>query len=112
MKFSIFMMPLHHPTENPSLAFDRDISLIHYAEELGFDEFFIGEHHSGGWETIRRRKWPWQRRRRSRIELVRLGTSVISVPFHYPFGGIPGKQSFRIIKSRSVSRPSPIAPYC
>ena len=52
MKFSIFMMPLHHPTENPSLAFDRDISLIHYAEELGYDEFFIGEHHSGGWETM------------------------------------------------------------
>jgi limonene 1,2-monooxygenase len=52
MKFSIFIMPLHHPTENPWLAFDRDISLIHYAEELGYDEFFIGEHHSGGWETM------------------------------------------------------------
>ena len=52
MKFSIFMMPLHHPTENPSLAFDRDISLIEYADELGYDEFFIGEHHSGGWETM------------------------------------------------------------
>ena len=40
MKFSIFMMPLHYPTENPSLAFDRDISLIQYADELGYDEFF------------------------------------------------------------------------
>ncbi|MBM4297045.1 MAG: LLM class flavin-dependent oxidoreductase [Deltaproteobacteria bacterium] len=53
MKFSIFMMPLHYPNENPSLAFDRDIALIHLADELGFDECFIGEHHSGGWETIR-----------------------------------------------------------
>ena len=52
MKFSIFMMPLHHPTENPSLAFDRDIALIEYADELDYDEFFIGEHHSGGWETM------------------------------------------------------------
>ena len=52
MKFSLFMMPLHHPTENPSLAFDRDISLIHLADELGYDECFIGEHHSGGWETM------------------------------------------------------------
>ena len=34
MKFSLFMMPLHHPTESPSLAFDRDISLIHLADEL------------------------------------------------------------------------------
>src|SRR5215471_1944896 len=52
MKFSFFMMPLHHPSENPALAFDRDISLIHYADALDFDEFFIGEHHSGGWETM------------------------------------------------------------
>ena len=35
MKFSIFMMPLHHPTENPSLAFDRDILLIQYAADSG-----------------------------------------------------------------------------
>lgn len=46
MKFSLFMMPLHHPTENPSLAFDRDIELIRYADDLGYDECFIGEHHS------------------------------------------------------------------
>ncbi len=52
MKFSFFMMPIHHPSENPALAFDRDISMIHHADALDFDEFFIGEHHSGGWETI------------------------------------------------------------
>ena len=52
MKFSFFMMPVHHPSENPALAFQRDISFIHLADELGFDEFFIGEHHSGGWETM------------------------------------------------------------
>src|SRR6266481_2144920 len=52
MKFSFFMMPLHQPSENPALAFDRDIALIHYADALDFDEFFIGEHHSGGWETM------------------------------------------------------------
>ena len=47
MKLSIFMMPLHHPTENPSLAFDRDIDLIRYAGALAFDEFFVGECHIG-----------------------------------------------------------------
>ena len=65
--FSIFMMPLHYPTENPSLAFDRDIDLIRYAEELGFDEFFIGEHHSGGSETVPARRWRWPKPRRGRI---------------------------------------------
>jgi len=52
MKFSLFMMPCHHPKDNPALAFQRDIGLIHLADELGFDEAFIGEHHSGGWETM------------------------------------------------------------
>src|SRR5438093_12820126 len=48
MKFSIFMMPLHQPSENHALAFDRDISLIHLADELAFDAFFIAKIQSGG----------------------------------------------------------------
>jgi limonene 1,2-monooxygenase len=84
MKFSIFMMPLHYPTENPSLAFDRDISLIHYAEELGYDEFFIGEHHSGGWETMPAPEMVLAKAS-AQAHRIRLGTSVISAPFHHPF---------------------------
>src|SRR5437667_11119943 len=84
MKFSIFMMPLHHPTENPSLAFDRDISLIHYAEELGYDEFFIGEHHTGGWETMPAPEMVLAKAS-ARAHRIRLGTSVLSLPFHHPF---------------------------
>ena len=84
MKFSIFMMPLHHPTENPSLAFDRDISLIHYADELGYDEFFIGEHHSGGWETMPAPEMVLAKAS-AQAHRIRLGTSVISAPFHHPF---------------------------
>ena len=52
MKFGFFMMPLHHPSENPTLAFERDLDFIEYVDHLGFDECFIGEHHSAGWETI------------------------------------------------------------
>jgi limonene 1,2-monooxygenase len=84
MKFSVFMMPLHHPTENPSLAFERDISLIHLADELGFDEFFIGEHHSGGWETMPAPEMALAKAS-AHAHRIRLGTSVISAPFHHPF---------------------------
>ncbi len=84
MKFSIFMMPLHYPTENPSLAFDRDIALIHYADELGYDEFFIGEHHSGGWETMPAPEMVLAKAS-AQAHRIRLGTSVISAPFHHPF---------------------------
>lgn len=84
MKFSIFMMPLHHPTENPSLAFERDIELIRYCDELGYDEFFIGEHHSGGWETMPAPEMALAKAS-AHAHRIRLGTSVISVPFHHPF---------------------------
>ncbi len=84
MKFSFFMMPLHHPSENPALAFDRDISLIHLADELDFDEFFIGEHHSGGWETMPAPEMALAKAS-AHAHRIRLGTSVISVPFHHPF---------------------------
>jgi len=83
MKFSIFMMPLHHPTENPSLAFDRDIALIQYADELGYDEFFIGEHHSGGWETMPAPEMALAKAS-ARALLIRLGTLVSSAPLDPP----------------------------
>jgi limonene 1,2-monooxygenase len=84
MKFSLFMMPLHYPTENPSLAFDRDIALIQLADDLGYDEFFIGEHHSGGWETMPAPEMALAKAS-ALAHRIRLGTSVISVPFHHPF---------------------------
>jgi limonene 1,2-monooxygenase len=84
MKFSFFMMPLHQPTENPALAFDRDIALIHYADALDFDEFFIGEHHSGGWETMPAPEMALAKAA-AHAQRIRLGTSVISLPFHHPF---------------------------
>ncbi|MEC4669407.1 MAG: LLM class flavin-dependent oxidoreductase [Nitrospirota bacterium] len=84
MKFSFFMMPIHHPSENPALAFDRDISMIHHADALDFDEFFIGEHHSGGWETMPAPEMALAKAS-AHAHRIRLGTSVVSLPFHHPF---------------------------
>ena len=52
MKFGLFMMPSHSIRENPTLAFERDLKLVEYIESLGFDEYWVGEHHTGGWENI------------------------------------------------------------
>lgn len=84
MKFSFFMMPVHHPKENPALTFQRDIGLIHLADELGFDEFMIGEHHSGGWETM---PVPEMALAMAAVNAkrIRLGTSVVNLPYHHPF---------------------------
>ena len=84
MKFSFFMMPCHDPRENPTLAFQRDIGLVHLADRLGFDEFFIGEHHSGGWETMPAPEMALAMAA-ANAHRIRLGTSVFSAPFHHPF---------------------------
>ena len=84
MKFSFFMMPVHHPSESPHLAFQRDISFVHLADELGYDEFFIGEHHSGGWETMPAPEMALSMAA-AKAHRIKLGTSVINLPFHHPF---------------------------
>mgnify|MGYP003669889308 FL=1 len=84
MKFSFFMMPTHHPSENPTLAFHRDIDLIPYVESLGYDSFHIGEHHSGGWETMPSPEMALSMAA-AKTARIRLGTSVVNLPFHHPF---------------------------
>lgn len=84
MKYAFFMMPLHLPTENPALAFQRDIDLINLADDLGYDEFFIGEHHSAGWETIASPEMVLAKASAS-AATIKLGTAVTSLPFHHPF---------------------------
>ncbi len=84
MKFSFFMMPIHQPSESPALAFQRDIGFIHQADALGFDEFMIGEHHSGGWETMPAPEMALAMAA-AKAPRIRLGTSVVNAPYHHPF---------------------------
>ena len=84
MKFAFFMMPLHLATESPSLAFDRDLDILQYAEELGYDEFFVGEHHTAAWENIPAPDM-FLAKASGLTSVIKLGTSVISAPFHPPF---------------------------
>src|SRR5437879_13700853 len=52
MKFGIFLAPFHRIGENPTLALGRDMELIEWLDYLGYDEVWVGEHHSAGWELI------------------------------------------------------------
>ena len=52
MKFGIFLAPFHRVGENPTLALARDMELLEWLDHLGYDEAWIGEHHSAGYETI------------------------------------------------------------
>ena len=52
LTFGIFLAPFHRRGDNPTLAIARDIEMIEWLDRLGYDEAWIGEHHSAGWEII------------------------------------------------------------
>ena len=53
MRFGIFLAPFHRIGENPTLALTRDMELIEWLDYLGYDEVWVGEHHSAGFEIIK-----------------------------------------------------------
>jgi len=84
MKFGVFMAPFHRVGENPTLALERDLELLQWLDTLGFDEAYIGEHHSAGWETIASPEL-FMATAAERTRHIRLGTGVTSLPYHHPF---------------------------
>jgi alkanesulfonate monooxygenase SsuD/methylene tetrahydromethanopterin reductase-like flavin-dependent oxidoreductase (luciferase family) len=50
--YGMFIMPFHAPDKPLAQGYDEDLELIIRAEELGFKEFWIGEHHTMKYETI------------------------------------------------------------
>ncbi len=84
LKFGIFMAPFHRIGENPTLALERDLDLIDYLDKLGFDEAWIGEHHSAGWEIIASPE-VMIAAASQRTRTIKLGTGVSSLPYHHPF---------------------------
>jgi limonene 1,2-monooxygenase len=83
MKFGIFMGPFHRVGENPTLAIDRDLELVQWLDYLGFDEAWIGEHHSAGWEIISSPEI-FIAAAAERTRYIKLGTGVVSLPYHHP----------------------------
>lgn len=83
MKFGIFLAPFHPLGENPTLALERDFELIERLEALGFDEAWVGEHHSAGWETIASPE-VFIGMAAARTKRIKLGTGVVSLPYHHP----------------------------
>ena len=83
LRFGYFIAPFHRAGTNPTLALRRDLEFVEHLDALGFDEAWIGEHHSAGTELIaspeifiaaaaERTKW------------IKLCTGVISLAYHNP----------------------------
>ena len=84
LKFGIFMPPMHPTREDPTLSIERDMQLIEWLDMLGYDEAWIGEHHSGGWEIIGSPE-VFIAAASQHTKTIKFGTGVNSIPYHNIF---------------------------
>lgn len=83
LRFGIFLAPFHPAGQNPTLAIERDMELIVRLDQLGYDEAWIGEHHSAGFEIIASPE-VFIGAVSQRTRHIKLGTGVSSLPYHHP----------------------------
>jgi len=83
LRFGIFLAPFHPAGQNPTLAIEHDLQLIEHLDRLGYDEAWIGEHHSAGLEIIASPE-VFIAAAAQRTRHIRLGTGVSSLPYHHP----------------------------
>lgn len=83
LRFGIFLAPFQPAGQNPTLALERDLELIVRLDQLGYDEAWVGEHHSGGFEIIASPE-VFISAAAQRTSHIRLGTGVSSLPYHHP----------------------------
>ena len=83
MRFGSFIAPFHPPDHNPTLSLEWNLELIEHMDRLGFDEAWIGEHHSAGSEIIASPEI-FIASAAARTNHIKLGTGVVSLPYHNP----------------------------
>ena len=79
----MFMMPLHPPERDRTSCLEEDVELVKLCDRLGFEEAWIGQHHTLPWEPIPSNDVfigyciPV-------TERIRFGTGVTITPIHHP----------------------------
>ena len=83
MKIGTFMMPLHPPSRIPHETLKEDQEAIILADQLGFDEAFVGEHVTDLAENVTSCMM-FLASVASATKNIKLGTGTINVPNSHP----------------------------
>ncbi len=84
LRAGVFLPPFHPNDEDPLLCMERDFELMQWLDKHNYAEAWIGEHHSGGYEIYGQPEL-FIATAAERTRHIRLGTGVISLPYHHPF---------------------------
>ncbi len=83
MNFGLFMMPVHHPEKGLSRTIKEDMDTIIYADELGFEEAWVGEHFTIQWENLPAPDL-FIAKTLGLTKNIKLGTGVVLLQLHDP----------------------------
>jgi limonene 1,2-monooxygenase len=83
MRNGIFLAPFHPLDRDPTEALRRDLELIEALDRFGYEEAWVGEHHSAGFEIISSPEL-FIAAAAERTQRIKLGTGVVSLPYHNP----------------------------
>src|SRR5690554_2994659 len=83
MKLGMFAMPLHPPSRSIAETLAEDADKVIYADQLGFEEFWVGEHMSCTTEPISA-PLMFLASLIHRTRQIKFGTGVIALPNHHP----------------------------
>jgi len=83
IRYGMFIMPFHPPEKPLSKSLAEDLELVVQAEQLGFTEFWIGEHHTMKYETIVMPEL-FIARALAETTTIRLGAAPVCLNQHHP----------------------------
>ncbi len=83
MKLSYFMMPVHNLGRDYHATVEEDVEAVLLAEELGFEEAWVGEHYSSAVEQITS-PMMFLAHLAARTSRIKLATGVICLPQYHP----------------------------
>lgn len=83
MKLSFFMMPMHNMNRDYHTTLQEDIEAVKLADDLGFAEFFMGEHYTCEIEQVSS-PMMFLAFMAKQTKNIKLGTGVLPLPLYHP----------------------------
>ena len=83
LKYGMFLMPIHNPAKSKSQCYDEDLELISLCEQWGFEEAWVGEHHTSSYKNIVMPEI-FLGKAFGLTKKIRLGPAPVCLQFHNP----------------------------